>query len=413
MEFQLQKYLFYQGPKDLTWIFYTQFHNIFLTTHLPNSMSITDFEKNILYVHAFYLNNQDLITVFQTKDNLYYLLVNKNSPPPSSSSDQTVQVQSKLSAYPTLQKLWGSLTKSQRTMLRMPKLSILKLKTLDKLDDPHILLYINNRTSELIPSQIKKDGKKQLEINYNPLISSEILQDSNHNKHLTDIDSLILTNCIQITDFKWCHAKWAQSLEHLTLVKMYPNSKLTAYHLKYLVDQLPKLKRISFHYCGKVNLTALLGLLSAEKCKLEAIVFDNSNMLCQGNGYSGVISEEQWLALKNRTLKSLYLNSTNVSLDIIDYLRKSCPNLNQVMLCHKVYEHLKENILPPDSSPSISIDREITYFDLDDKTKMTLPGDYELRNLLKNKFQAPFSNSMLSKIEKIMGEDAVKELKQK
>jgi hypothetical protein len=411
MEFQLQKYLFYQGPKDLTWIFYTQFNNIFQTTHLPNEISITDFEETILYVHAFYLNNQDLITVFQTKDRQYHLLCNKNTP--SGVDDSSPPVQSKLTTYSTLEKLWGKLTKSQRTMLRMPKLSILKLKDLNKLDDPHVLLYINNRTSHVIPPiTTDENNQSQLEINYHPLVTSETLQDLEHIGKLNGNppSSLKLINSFQITDFKWCHAEWAQSLEHLTLVKMYSNSNITAYHLKFLVDHLPKLKRISFHYCGKINLTALLGLLSAEKCQLESIIFDNSNMLCQGNGYSGVISEEQWLALKNTTLNTLYLNSSNVSLDIIDYLRSSCQNLNQVMLCQKVYEHLKENMLPPEDPPS---EREITYFDLDGKTKMTLPANYELRNLLKNKFQAPFSNSMLNKIEKIMGADAVKELKPK
>jgi len=401
MEDLLQKYLFYHAPKDLTWIFYTQIHNIFQTTP---GVDPTELEASLLFVHAFYLNNQDMVAVFQTKDLKYHLLANRNQMSDQSDEQKQTRVQSKMTSYPTLEKLWSKLTKSQRSMLNMPKFSVLKLKEVKKLLDPPVLKLLTTEKNEWVPT-VNDEGL--LDANYNPFVTSEVLL------NLTSLEtptSLTLTNCVNITDFKWCHADWAQKLKNLTLVKMYPNSKITAYHLKFLVDHLPSLERISFHYCGTINLTALLGLLGSSKCQLKSIVFDNSAMLCQGNGYSGVISEEQWLELKNDTLESLYLNSSNVSLDIINYLRQSCTKLNNVMLCHKVYENLKQNMSPPDDPPSA---QEITYFDLEGKTKMVVPSNYELRNLLKDKYQAPFSSSMLSRIEKIMGSEAIAELKPK
>jgi hypothetical protein len=402
----LRKYLYYFSPKDLVWIFYNQFNSIFKTVENPPS------EDAILYVYAIHLDGRELLSVFQTKDKLYHLLHN-NRVEPQNEGDPDVE--STYTHFNNLGQLWEKLTKSQRERLRIPRKNKPEFKTnskkLSELPDPKIFQYLDDfENASIVPyPELLPTTQYELNLENNPFVTSHILKEySPPEDH--PISKLTLTNCVKIEDFQWCHASWAQdNLEHLILVSMYGNSKVTPYHLKYLVDHLPKLKRISFHRCGVINLTALLGLLGTPACNLESIILDNPTMLCQGNSYSGVISEEQWLQLKNTSLKSLYINSNNVSVDIIDFIRKSCKNLTNMMLCKEVYDRVKQNMAPPDNGDES--EEKITYYNLDEQVKMSLPRNFKLNNLLKNKFQSPFSSAMLSKIEQLMGEDAVKDLK--
>jgi hypothetical protein len=128
---------------------------------------------------------------------------------------------------------------------------------------------------------------------------------------------------------------------------------------------------------------------------LEKLILDNPIMSCQENTYSTVIREEEWVAIDNSKMEIVLINSDNLTLDYIDYMVKQFTGLKLFIMGHLVLTKLEENIIGGYDEKD-----KIIFRSYEDKSSyVSTHKPLKIRNLIKNKYQAPFSDSMLNIIK--------------
>jgi hypothetical protein len=156
-----------------------------------------------------------------------------------------------------------------------------------------------------------------------------------------------------------------------------------------IVSNLSNLRELSIHLCPQINIRILLDVCKTENFNLKILNLNNPALVCQPNDYAGMITDEEWKLFKNYSVTQLFINSTNTSLDVIDYIKTSFVRLDTLILDEVVYTNLKKNLVP--GTPGV---KKILICSTSNK-KIELPRDFMIRNLLRSRFQKPFSDSMM------------------
>jgi len=120
-------------------------------------------------------------------------------------------------------------------------------------------------------------------------------------------------------------------------------------------------------------------------------------MTCQPNVYGGLIKEEEWDGLRNVSLKKLLINSISLSLDMIDYLRTTCQKLEHLIMDPEKFKYFCQNLVGynPKASQVLDPDDRLMVYSTAGN-RVLLSRRFKLKNLLRNKYSAPFSDSMMS-----------------
>jgi hypothetical protein len=214
---------------------------------------------------------------------------------------------------------------------------------------------------------------------------------------------LILNTCWQLRSPTWAtEAKnWTDSIRVLELINL---PQLTNEMTGELLQGFPNLEDLYLHQCSKLDIKVLLNIFGntnnatsmnplqqmnpVDNNKLRSLCLNNQSLVCQPNEYAGMITNDEWNTLRNYRLEKLFINSGNLSLDVIDYLKTSFVRLQNLIIRDDIYNNLKKNMTPGSHTA-----KQITICSTEGK-KFEISRDFTIRNLLRNRYQSPFSDAM-------------------
>jgi hypothetical protein len=170
----------------------------------------------------------------------------------------------------------------------------------------------------------------------------------------------------------------------------------------------PNLTTVEFHNC--LNVTGRCLLTLAKCLKIEQIVIDGECKM-QHNNFETVIKDEEWKELKSLTLSSLSINSSNLTLDFINFCLKSFPALTNFLMNDEVLVKLSKNARSGHSDDKIYFQ---SFADPDGPNGFYRYSDVKITDLVRNKYGPAFSESMLRKIKELdpTKTESVEQLKQ-
>lgn len=147
---------------------------------------------------------------------------------------------------------------------------------------------------------------------------------------------------------------------------------------------------LEFHNCMEIDirvLTKLAGLTT-----LKRLILNYEKMPVQECSYETLISDAEWGAINNTTLETILVDSKCLTMDVIDFILKGFRKLEHFLMDGEVLAKLQQN------SRDGCKDREpvITFHSALDTTQgFTRRRDVKVYDLLRNKYGAAFSDSML------------------
>ena len=301
-----------------------------------------------------------------------------------------VVVYSTIQYYPNIEIFMKHASKKTLRYLQIKRKKNMKLTT-EQLKSRSILPYCFTKIKDRLKLLEYTSSEGELNLRYNFTVTADDLLHFNPSNR---INKMTLHTTYKINHLRWCDSNWTKNLYRVNIINMFQFNNQT---IEYLTIKLPNIRELYVHTCPQVNIRCLLNILNNNK--IEVLCLDNSRMICQPNEYSGLISEEEWNIIKNTSLKKLLINSTNLSLDIIDYLRTYCYELRELIIDSDIFTKVHKSIVSlGDKSRPLSISSN-------KRKRLNLGKDFLMTNLLKDKFQEPFSNCMLEVINRIQKEE--------
>jgi hypothetical protein len=132
--------------------------------------------------------------------------------------------------------------------------------------------------------------------------------------------------------------------------------------------------------------------------ELECITINDPEFWCQKGRYELFILPEEWKGLDCPSLQQISINSTNLTLDIIDYLINACSDLHQITVDDEILKQVSENIVEGHQT-----DNQLIFNSWKTPNKgISVPQRVSFTHLIKDTYDSQmFSDSMLKKIEEI------------
>lgn len=195
-------------------------------------------------------------------------------------------------------------------------------------------------------------------------------------------------NC-QITDFTWLG-----NFPNLNELEFDQCQQLDEQLFSTICQRVKKLESITIKFCCRINIRIFLELLKLDY--LKKIIIDFPNFYCQVSAKDVLITKQEWQGVHSFSLQSLFINSENVTLDVLDYLLKSCPELKDIYLNDNILKMVSKNILFNQDDNSDNIVNFHSASDFRRGFKASRPMTF--KNMFKNYITQPYSNSMLERI---------------
>lgn len=434
----LCKYIFHNCPKDHAWIVYQNItlilHNSIYKHYSDNNFvvpKITDKEQ-ILYVHSVNMNEKQLYAIIETNDGIYYIENQKHGCHVDNDNDDSDndnmmkeinekneinnvekyegEIVSNVVYYPTLLKLVENVTKSVRQNLYLKKIKNMKMTEKDKTLNVYPYQFIN-KTDQQIQSLLNKSLINDT-IRVSPQLTENIITlDLGFNFTITDnhlsefnpkevISKLSFHTNFRLNSFNFVNSEWSQNIRRLNISNM---SHFKNNAVGYLTHKLTSLRELYISSCPQVDIRCLLDLLSINR--LEILCFYDSRMVCQPNRYNGLITDDEWATIKNESLQELMIKSDNLSNDIIDYIKDHCYVLKRMILSPKTLKYMCQNITNSGDHETFPL----FFNDGKNPKELKVGRNFKMKNLIKNEYQAPFSDSMTKIMKHILEEEEKEE----
>ena len=420
----IRKWLFYNGSKDHAWIVYQNLEQITTDSKYHGLCNPLKNRDQIQYIHAIEMDLDNLTCLLETADGFYLIRNEKKTievkveeseatvdgtevkveeveeevevkkmveinPTDSVVKGPKTVVESNIYFYGKLEECLKSAPKNLLGYLRIIKAKNMKFnqaQTARKIFPYHFAGVAVEQKVKLLDEIIDVDGGLDLSFNF-ALCGDDLVKFETSRV----INKLILNENFQIRDFKWCQSNWTQNLNWIEIANM---PHFIDASLEKIFDSLPKLSKFYVHFCPQVTIRCLKALLKRDQ--LNMISLNCPSMICQPNAYSSLISEEEWNVMGNRSVEKILINSTNMSLDLIDYIRNCCKNLKYLVLDEKIFNDVRQNL------GSVGNLNETEFYMVSSKGhRIKLGRDFILQNLLRQNFQRPFSDSMSKIINRI------------
>lgn len=180
---------------------------------------------------------------------------------------------------------------------------------------------------------------------------------------------------------------WLKTFSNLRTLSFWQIFQINNEHIIDICKVCPVLESVNIHDCMQINNRALLPMLL--KPTITKICLDNRVMICQTNTHQGVITNKEWNSVINTNLEYLFINSDNLTNDVIDNIIGSCSHLKKFLMNTLVLKRLKDNLVEGTDKS------EITFQSCDDlKIGFKARRDIKIKNLLRDRYEEPFSESM-------------------
>jgi hypothetical protein len=366
-----KRWLYYNCPKDHAWILLQNQKEILNNVHILTSYKPLDI-NNILYIFAIVVSTSQLTALIELPDG--FLIINNTKIEPekpkpvtkkkkqkkkkinySTDTDQSTDQSVETSVETSVEK---SVEKSVETSVEKSVKVEKSVESVDKEVDVKSIGYFYKTISECLvhtPNailkrlgipKIKKIKMKELKTTkselypymYNSALSTgdritfmkkyiegvTVLDLTNfyyltsyeiNNMDLSNVTTMIIYNNYFLRDFEWC-----KSVKHIKCLDIINQTHYINQSITRIINELTELRTLRIHMSPQITIRCLMDIY---KSKLTEVSLNYEGMVCQPNAYSGLISENEWLLMENTTIERLLLNSTNLSLDIIDYIRNT------------------------------------------------------------------------------------------
>lgn len=378
-EVDLNKWVWFNTPKNNVWITYHMFENIISNSkYIPDDcvklgINISDNITSIKYIYSNFMTEDELISLLEGTNGKFYLIYNKK--------DKDIK-----STIYCFDKIKDFIKYAPNYIL--VKLNIKhKIKNMtDNYPSAKILPYnFNNNGLDLLI-----DDKMHLD-----LTNFFDITEENFNNSLENIYNKVLSMSID-NNIKLKKYEWINHFKSLSLLNICNMAFINDKDIESICGLCADLKTLNIMNCRNVDIGCVKSLGNINKL----VLFDD-NMVCQPNVYSSVLSEKEWNSINNIKLETFIILSDNLSLDNIDYFNNAFKNLKYLTISNKVFENLKKNIIYDD----ITNKDKIYIININGKKEsnniITLGRNFVLNNLYKNSVQTPYSNSMLEKMKNL------------
>lgn len=328
-------------------------------------------EHRPIHIYFTYMTECKLITLFKTSSNNMYLVNNKIN----ISSEEEVQdedvsnenisnenisnelslsedkdklpvitsVQSTIRQIKAIKNILFYLSGNEQKYIGIDpsKWTRLKLKKSNgtKLDISYLTLlnYIDNEEEYIKQFISFNNNKEVLNLRHNYSINNNILSKLPES-YTNNIKQLQLNNNYQLHSLEFL-----SKFKKLDSVEFSYCNNITQDHIIQLCKYCPYLTTFNVHYCCCLNIRILLPLLKLPYIKNICINYDN--MWCQKGPYELFILPNEWELIDCLSLERLAINAKNMTLDIIDYIVKACPNIKEIFIDEEILTSVETNII--------------------------------------------------------------------
>ena len=202
-------------------------------------------------------------------------------------------------------------------------------------DDYGILKYDKSKRNKCI---IRSNNVLNLTHNYS--ITDNVL---NRIDLMSNIKWLILNQNHQLSFMNGENSfEFLLKFPNLELIDLSNLNRLTYNDIKMICKYVPKLRIINIHNCFCLNIRILLELFKLKY--IEKICIDDKNFWCQRNTYELFVLPEEWENLMCNSLREISINSSNLTIDVIDYICNACPELKRMIVTNDVLTKIVDNI---------------------------------------------------------------------
>jgi hypothetical protein len=374
-------------------------------------------EHRPIHIYFTYMTECKLITLFKTSTNNIYLVNNKiniandqdeskleedenklNELILSEDKDKLpviTSVQSTIRQIKAIKNILFYLSGNEQKYIGIDasKWTRLKLKKSSgtKLDTSYLTLlnYIDNE-EEYIKQLISTNvSSNVLNLRHNYSITNSILSHLPES-YTSNIKQLILNNNYQLHSLDFL-----SKFKNLESVEFSYCNNIIQDHIIELCKYCPYLTTANFHYCCCLNIRILLPLLKLPYIKNICINYDN--MWCQKGPYELFILPNEWELIDCLSLERIAINSKNMTLDIIDYIVKACPNIKEIFIDEEILTSVESNIIN-----GYNIDEKLVFRPWQTPEKgLQVCKKIKFKNLYKEAYESIKSrNDFMEKIKK-------------
>ena len=207
---------------------------------------------------------------------------------------------------------------------------------------------------------------------------------------MTDVKTVKFSQNCQIGNFDWL--KRFPNVLHLIIDQC---QQIDETLFRTICQACPNLESVTIRFCCGINVRIFLELLKLDR--LQKVVIDFPNFYCQVSANDALVSKKEWSSAHSFSLHSLFLNSENLTLDVLDYLLKSCSDLRDIYLNDNILKMVAKNIMF--NEHDVREDNTINFHSATDFRKgFKASRPLTFKNMFKNYLTAPFSKSMLENI---------------
>lgn len=213
------------------------------------------------------------------------------------------------------------------------------------------------------------------------------------------VNQIVLYQNFQIDDFAWF-----SKFPNLKLLNIFYCHQIEQKHIEQMVQVVPGLEVLNIHSCTRINVRVLIPIFKLSK--LSKLCIDDLQFWCQKGVFELFIFPDEWKQMKCPSLQQIAINSQNLTMDVIDYILLSCPNIKQFIVDDATLKLLLKNVVNGYDTDDI-----MSFHSWQDPSKgCEVRKKITFKNLMKDNYNAePFSDSMLKKIKEIREKRGEKE----
>jgi hypothetical protein len=353
--------------------------------------------KDLSHIYFTYMTEEVLITLVETYDGQLYLIHNRVTI--SEAPDELVQlpqvqlpvvhsVDSNIYKLTNISQIKHCLTKKERTVIGVKNLGQLKE---NQKNDLGFMSFINVSETQKYVQQLNQyigRSGETLNLIHNYSVTPDKLSQVDIQPN---IKQLILYQNFQINDFEWL-----QKFPNIKLLNLFYNHQLEQKHIEQITRVLPTLEVVNIHFCSRINVRILIPLLKLRN--LTRLAIEDPQFWCQKSIHELFIAPHEWENIFCPSISKVAINSCNLTMDVIDYLLKACPNITQMTVEENVLKLLSENM-----EGGLEKNDPLVVNSWQNPNKgFQIQKKIMFKNLLKNTYNSEmFSESMLKKIREI------------
>ena len=309
----------------------------------------------VLHVYFTYMTSDILVTLLRLRlrmlDSRFvmkYVLV-KNEMIIEDVTLETVcpemkTVKSRIVYFDNIQDMWKHVTVKDMKKYGIDKSWRSNGSTGSKGLDIDILKLVENKTTlnkivkkNEIPILFEDMTKNILNLSFSCLIDETALM---------KIDPSVINKIVLRYNLKYgtCGGdfSWLKNFPKLEWIELNGLPWISLDHMSSLIKYGQNVKIVNIHGTSMYDIKIVHSLLQMNS--LEKLLINDEDLVCQKSDYELCVYAEEWESIKNRTLKSLVINSKLMRLEVLNMIINTCPNLELLIVDESILNEIVKKV---------------------------------------------------------------------